>query len=431
MTSFSELGLNPTILRNLEAEGYTTPTPIQEQSIPSLMDGRDLMGIAQTGTGKTAAFALPLLHRLAADKRPAGQRCARVLVLAPTRELAAQIEASFKTYGRGLGLRTALVFGGVGDRPQARTMASGVDILVATPGRLMDHMGQGNIRLDGTQAVVLDEVDRMLDIGFIHAIRRVMSMVPKERQTLFFSATLPPDIKALAAAFLVDPVEVQVTPVASTGERVEQRVLHIPGPEKRHWLVRLLQEPEVNRAIVFTRTKHRADQVTKHLEMAGVGAAAIHGNKSQGQRERALGAFRNGRVSVLVATDIAARGIDVDGVSHVFNYDLPDVAEAYVHRIGRTARAGADGLAISFCEPDQRGDWRQIENLIKRRVSVIDPVTGHAGPPPEPYQAREPRPASQQRPRYRSGPPRSSGGGQGHGAGQSGRGDQQRHTANR
>ncbi len=370
MTQFSALGLATPLLDALTAENYATPTPIQAQSIPHVLTGRDLLGIAQTGTGKTAAFALPILHRLAANPRPVAPHSCRVLVLAPTRELASQIRESFVTYGRNLRLTSTTVFGGVDMRRQERVMARGVDILVATPGRLVDHLGQRTIRLDRVEIVVLDEVDRMLDIGFIHAIRRVMNHVPRQRQSLFFSATLPKDIASLAAELLTDPVKVQVVPVATTAERVEQAVIHVDQPQKKAVLAKLLADPSVSRAIVFTRTKHRADQVTRHLEAAGVAAAAIHGNKSQNQRERALSGFRDGRTRVLVATDIAARGIDVDGVSHVVNFDLPDVPESYVHRIGRTGRAGAEGLAISLCDPSERSNWRAIENLIRQHVPV-------------------------------------------------------------
>ena len=371
MTHFSDLGLATPLLEALAAENYTEPTPIQAQAIPHVLAGRDLLGIAQTGTGKTAAFALPILQRLAADKRPVPPHACRVLVLAPTRELASQIEDSFATYGRNLPLSSTVVFGGVDIRRQQRAMSHGVDILVATPGRLVDHLGQRTIRLDKVEVVVLDEVDRMLDIGFIHAIRRVMSHVPKQRQSLFFSATLPKDIAALAAELLKEPAKVEITPVATTAERIAQKVVHVDQAAKKAVLAQLMREPAVTRAIVFTRTKHRADQVTRHLLGAGVEAAAIHGNKSQNNRERALAGFKDGSTKVLVATDIAARGIDVDGVSHVVNFDLPDVPETYVHRIGRTARAGAEGLAIAFCSADEAGNWRAIEKLIRQRVPVL------------------------------------------------------------
>ena len=396
LTQFTDLGLAAPLLEALRAEGYAQPTPIQAQAIPHVLAGRDLLGIAQTGTGKTAAFALPILQRLAADRRPPVPHACRALVLAPTRELASQILESFEIYGRNLRLTGAVVYGGVDIRRQQRAMARGVDVLVATPGRLIDHMGQRTIRLDRTEVVVLDEVDRMLDIGFIHAIRRVMGHVPKQRQSLFFSATLPHDIAALAAELLRDPARVTVAPVATTVERVAQRVVHVDQASKKHVLAKLVGEPAVTRAIVFTRTKHRADQVARHLVATGTEAAAIHGNKSQNNRERALAGFKDGRTRVLVATDIAARGIDVEGVSHVFNFDLPDVAESYVHRIGRTARAGADGLAIAFCAPEERGNWRDIEKLIRQQVPVLR-VEGVAAPAPEARPAPPPRPASPSR----------------------------------
>lgn len=371
MTSFSDLGLAAPLLKALAAEGYTAPTPIQAQSIPHVLAARDLLGIAQTGTGKTAAFALPILHRLAADRRQAGPHACRVLVLAPTRELASQIEDSFATYGAQLPLSATVVYGGVDIRRQQRAMSRGVDILVATPGRLVDHLGQRSIRLDQVEVVVLDEVDRMLDIGFIHAIRRVMGHIPRQRQCLFFSATLPKEIAALASEFLRDPAKVTVTPVATTAERVAQSVVHVDQAAKKAVLATILGGPDVSRAIVFTRTKHRADQVTRHLQAAGIGAAAIHGNKSQNNRERALSGFKDGSTKVLVATDIAARGIDVDAVSHVVNFDLPDVPETYVHRIGRTARAGAEGQAIAFCSADEVANLRAIERLIRQQVPVL------------------------------------------------------------
>ena len=385
MTSFAELGLAEPLLRALVAERHHIPTPIQAQAIPAIMAGRDLMGIAQTGTGKTAAFALPILHRLLNDPRRAPARGCRVLVLSPTRELASQIAESFQSYGRGTRLATAVVYGGVSLDRQVRAMARGVDVLVATPGRLDDHLRQRNIRLDGVETVVLDEVDRMLDMGFVHAVRRLLGLLPAARQSLFFSATMPREIAGLADDLLTDPVRVAITPAAATVERVEQRVIHVAQADKRPLLTALLGDAAVTRALVFTRTKHRADQVTRHLEGAGIDAAAIHGNKSQNQRERALAGFRGGRTRVLVATDVAARGIDVDGISHVVNFDLPDVPEAYVHRIGRTARAGAAGLAISFCDGAERGAWRGIEAAIRQRVPVMEhaavPTAGLPGAP--------------------------------------------------
>jgi ATP-dependent RNA helicase RhlE len=378
MTDFSGLGLCPPLLKALAAEGYTTPTPIQAQSIPHALAGRDLQGIAQTGTGKTAAFALPILQRLANDRRAPVPGACRALVLSPTRELAAQIAESFRAYGRHLGLRVTLMFGGVPKGKQARAMAGGVDVLVATPGRLIDHMQDRTVRLDRVEVLVLDEADHMLDLGFIIPIRRIAAALPKQRQTLFFSATMPKEIAALAESMLRDPVHVAVSPVATTAERVEQRVIFVEASRKRHVLFDLLTDDTAGRTLVFTRTKHGADRVVKHLAESGVAAAAIHGNKSQGQRERALAAFRAGQTRVLVATDIAARGIDVEGVTHVINFELPNVPESYVHRIGRTARAGAAGIAISLCDNTERPFLRSIEKLIRARVPVMDPNIARA-----------------------------------------------------
>ena len=372
-TTFEGLGLAAPLLKALTTEGYTAPTPIQLQAIPHVLQGRDVQGIAQTGTGKTAAFALPILHRLLADKRQAKPRSCRVLVLSPTRELASQIVESFRAYGRNAGLRSALIFGGVPKGRQAKAMAGGVDILVATPGRLLDHMHDGAVQLGSVEVLVLDEADHMLDLGFIVPIRKIVSTIPTARQTLFFSATMPKEISALAGAMLRDPVHVAVTPVATTAERVEQRVIFVEAARKRQVLADLLKRGGMERTLVFTRTKHGADRVTQHLEAVGMPAAAIHGNKSQPQRERALAHFKEGRVKVLVATDIAARGIDVDGVTHVVNFDLPNIPEAYVHRIGRTARAGHAGIAISFCDSTERAFLRGIEKLIKTRLSVDEP----------------------------------------------------------
>ena len=386
------------------AEQYTSPTPIQAQAIPHVLAGRDLLGIAQTGTGKTAAFALPILQRLAATSgRPARRTC-RALVLAPTRELASQINESFRVYGRGLKLSSTVVFGGVTAGPQIRALGAGVDIVVATPGRLLDHLDQGNIRLDQIEILVLDEVDRMLDMGFILPVRRVVRASPAARQTLVFSATMPSDIRKLAAELLRDPVEVAVTPVASTVELIEQRVIQVDTRNKPELLAELLADRSITRALVFTRTKRGADRVTRHLETAGVGAAAIHGNKSQGQREQALAAFRTGRTRVLVATDIAARGIDVDGVSHVINFELPNVPESYVHRIGRTARAGASGKAISFCDAEERQHLRGIEALIRQRLFVEDRRGSLGGFARTNVAAAAPVPAYQERERERQRP---------------------------
>jgi ATP-dependent RNA helicase RhlE len=370
VTQFQDLGLSAPILKALAAEGYTTPTPIQAQAIPLLMDGQDLIGLAQTGTGKTAAFALPILHRLNLQRRHAGPRACRVLVLAPTRELAAQIGDSFRAYGKFLGFSTAVVFGGASMFRQKEIMSRGVDVLVATPGRLIDHIGERSITLDKVEMLVLDEADHMLDIGFIHALKRIAKLVPTQRQTIFFSATMPAPIEELAAQFLNDAQRIAVTPVSSTAERVEQRVIHVDHAQKANVLADLLQDNAIARALVFTRTKHGADKVKSRLEEAGHRVEALHGNKSQGQRERALLAFRKGQARLLVATEIAARGIDVDEVTHVINFDLPNVPEQYVHRIGRTARAGQTGMAISFCAPDERVFLRDIERLTKQPVEV-------------------------------------------------------------
>ena len=372
MTQFKDLGISAPILKALDAEGYVAPTPIQMQAIPVVLKGADLIGLAQTGTGKTAAFALPILDRLAANRKHAGDRACRVLVLAPTRELAAQIGDSFRTYGRFLGLSTAIVFGGASMFKQKQALHRGVDILVATPGRLLDHVSQRSVRLDKVEILVLDEADHMLDMGFIHDLRRISTLLAKERQSLFFSATMPAAIAELAAQFLHNPERVAVTPHATTADRVEQAVIHIDQKKKQELLHALLRDKTIKRALVFTRTKHGADRVVAKLESAGHPAEAIHGNKNQGQRTRALDAFKKGRARLLVATEIAARGIDVDDVSHVINFDLPNVPEQYVHRIGRTARAGQGGRAISFCAPDERSYLRDIERLTKQKVPVME-----------------------------------------------------------
>jgi len=373
MTSFNDLGLSALLLKAVAAANYTEPTPIQAQAIPPGLAGRDVLGIAQTGTGKTAAFALPILHRLASVARPAGG-APRALILAPTRELAGQIAETFRVLGRPLGTRVALLFGGVPKGRQARQLAGGVDVVVATPGRLIDHMQDRAIRLDNIQVLVLDEADHMLDLGFIIPIRRIAAAVPAKRQTMFFSATMPREISGLADAMLKDPARVSVAPVATTVDRVEQFVIFVEQSRKRHVLTGLLGEQAGGRTLVFTRTKHGADRVVKHLSEDGISAEAIHGNKSQPQRERALAAFKSGQTRVLVATDIAARGIDVTAINHVINFDLPNVPESYVHRIGRTARAGAAGVAISLCDGSERAFLRDIEKLIRTRVPVMSPT---------------------------------------------------------
>ncbi|MFA5948742.1 MAG: DEAD/DEAH box helicase [Hyphomicrobium sp.] len=395
MTTFSDLGLAAPILKALEGEGYTAPTPIQAKAIPPIMVRRDLLGIAQTGTGKTAAFALPILHYLANDPRPAPRKGCRVLVLSPTRELATQIADSFRTYGKYLGLTVAVIFGGVAHRPQVQALARGIDVLVATPGRLLDHMTERAADISGTEIFVLDEADQMLDLGFVKPIRRIVSHLSQRRQNLFFSATMPAEISGLAADLLRDPVKVAVAPVATTAERVDQRVILIEAAKKRTLLSELLTNPEMTRTLVFTRTKRGADKVARHLETGGTKVAAIHGNKSQRQRENALEDFRTSRINVLVATDIAARGIDIDLVTHVVNFELPEVPEAYVHRIGRTARAGQSGSAISFCDVEERDLLRAIERLTRQQIPHEDRRNDASivAPPrsAEPPRERDPR----------------------------------------
>lgn len=371
LTHFSDLGLAQPILKALAAKGYEVPTPIQIQSIPPLLEGRDLCGIAQTGTGKTAAFALPSLHRLSANPRPRMPGACRMLVLSPTRELASQIAESFDTYGRNLKLTTSVVFGGVPINRQIRALGQGVDILVATPGRLLDLIDQRALSLRNVEIFVLDEADQMLDLGFIHALKRIHNLLPKQRQSLFFSATMPKTIAELGDRFLTDPVKVSVAPQSTTAERVEQYVTFVNQSEKQALLTILLKREPIERCLVFTRTKHGADRVVRHLAAAGIRAAAIHGNKSQPQRDAAMAAFRSGDIRILVATDIAARGIDVGGVSHVFNFELPNVPEQYVHRIGRTARAGADGVAIGFVADDERPYLRAIEKLTRVKPTIM------------------------------------------------------------
>ena len=365
LTQFKDLGLADPILRALESAGYDTPTPIQAKLIPEMLAGRDVVGIAQTGTGKTAAFVLPLLNEVAKSHTPVAKRSCHTLIVTPTRELAAQIADNVGIYGKHIKHRCAVVVGGVKPNPQIRAMANGVDILVATPGRLLDHMSSGAIRIDKTTTVILDEADQMLDLGFLPAIRKIMSNLPQTRRTALLSATMPKQIRGLASDFLNSPVEITVTPNSKPIERIDQRVIHVPKRAKTALLLDLLGEMAYERAIVFTRTKHGADKVARHLDKGGFPAAAIHGNKSQNQRKRALEAFKTGTTGILVATDIAARGIDVDDVSHVVNFDLPNVPESYVHRIGRTARAGKEGTAIAFCDSEERGLLRDIERLIK------------------------------------------------------------------
>lgn len=413
LTLFTDFGLAEPILKALSAEGYEKPTPIQAQTIPYAMEGRDVCGIAQTGTGKTAAFALPILHRLAANPKARKPKSPRVLVLSPTRELSGQIADSFKAYGRNLRLTTEVVFGGVTISRQEKALAHGVDVLVATPGRLIDLVDRRSLSLRDIEILVLDEADQMLDLGFIHALRRIVTLLPKERQSLFFSATMPKTISTLAESFLRNPAHVAVTPVATTAERVEQSVIFVQTGRKQVLLETLLRDPAIDRVLVFTRTKHGADKVVRGLDKAGISGAAIHGNKSQPQRERALAGFRDGSCRVLVATDIAARGIDVEGVTHVINYDLPNVPESYVHRIGRTARAGATGLAISFCNDEEKAYLKDIEKLTRLKVPVMPLPEGlPAAPPPSENNDRRDhqrgRPAPHARGHQGHGQPRNS-----------------------
>ncbi len=374
-SNFSEFGLAEPIQRAVRARNHVVPTPIQARAIPELLAGRDMLGIAQTGTGKTAAFALPILHHLShgRSRGPAGKgpRAPRALILAPTRELAIQISDEFSQYGRHLDLRQTVIIGGVGQQPQVKALTRGVDILIATPGRLLDLMGQRRVALDAVEYFVLDEADRMLDMGFVRDVRRIVAALPKARQSLLFSATMPGEVARLAGEMLRDPLRVEVTPQATPVERIEQGVYHVAATGKEALLARVLDDPALSRVLVFARTKHRANRVAVRLGKSGVAAEAIHGNKSQGARQRALARFRDGDVRVLVATDIAARGIDVEGVTHVINFELPNVPESYVHRIGRTARAGAGGVALSFCDLAERDYLRDIERLIRRRLTVI------------------------------------------------------------
>ena len=371
-STFDSLGLHPALERALAEKGYDRPTPIQQASIPALLAGRDVLGCAQTGTGKTAAFALPLLHGFAKQARKPAARSVRVLVLVPTRELALQVADSFEQYGKHVPHTRAVVLGGVPQGAQVRKLAAGVDVLVATPGRLLDLIQQKHVHLGAVEALVLDEADRMLDLGFLPDVKRLVALCPQKRQTLLFSATMPANIRGLAGKVLRDPVEVAVAPVSSTAEGVSQFVLFVGHKDKRALLSEVLRDPTMTRALVFTRTKRGANRVAEHLERNRVPVGVIHGNKSQGARVRALEAFRQGNARVLVATDIAARGIDVQDVTHVINFELPQDPESYVHRIGRTARAGRRGVALSFCDASEREALRDIERLTGKRLRVVD-----------------------------------------------------------
>jgi superfamily II DNA/RNA helicase len=412
LTSFNDFGLAEPILRALAQENYITPTPIQSQTIPLAAQGRDVIGIAQTGTGKTAAFALPILNRLLAKRERPERKSCRVLVLSPTRELASQIADSFRAYGRHIRpLAVEIAIGGVPINRQARALARGIEVLVAPPGRLLDLVNSRALRLDQIEVLVLDEADRMLDMGFIHDIKRIVAMLPPARQTLFFSATMPQEITRLADHMLREPARVAVTPQSTTVERIAQRVILTEKASKQALLTELLKSEPVERVLVFTRTKHGADKVVRGLQKGGFTAEAIHGNKSQNQRERVLAAFRKGSLRTLVATDIAARGIDVDGVSHVINYDLPNVPESYVHRIGRTARAGAEGVAISFCDYEEAAYLRDIERAIRMAIPATNRRTGKR-PEPQPearHQAAERHDGRPQRNKSRQRPHGGSG----------------------
>jgi ATP-dependent RNA helicase RhlE len=395
---FNQLGLIDPILLAVAEQGYTTPTPIQQQAIPILLQKKDLLGCAQTGTGKTAAFAIPILQLLYTEKTHSTG--IKVLILTPTRELAIQINESFEAYGKYTKISHTVIFGGVSQVPQVSTLKRGVDVLIATPGRLLDLINQGYISLRHIQIFVLDEADRMLDMGFIHDVKRVITKIPAKRQTLFFSATMPPEIQKLADVLLHKPSKVEVTPVSSTVDAIEQRLYYVGKTDKNKLLLHLLKDETIKTALVFTRTKHGADKVVKVLHTYGITAAAIHGNKSQNARQNALSSFKNGSIRVLVATDIAARGIDIDELSHVINFELPEVPETYVHRIGRTGRAGNTGIALSFCDIDEKLELRDIQKVIGKVIPVEGnnpfPLAADAKPSP-------PAPKQQQRPNFKRG----------------------------
>jgi len=371
MSKFADLGLRDAILRAVEEGGYTEMTPIQRRAIPNVLEGKDLIAIAQTGTGKTAAFSLPIIQMLLKGEGKRNSKAARSLILAPTRELAVQIADNIRAYTKYLHLRIALVYGGASSKPQIKSMLAGVDILIATPGRLLDLTNQRHIDLSQVEFLVLDEADRMLDMGFIRDIKKIIAYLPKKRQTVMFSATMSKTVEKLANSILYNPVRVEVNPEATTAEKVEQHVLMVPKSRKRDLLVHMLKDASIKRVLIFTRTKHGANRVALHLEKRGISSGAIHGNKSQNARQKALNAFRSGQIRALVATDVAARGIDVDGVTHVINFDLPNEPESYVHRIGRTARAGATGISLSFCDHEERDYLRDIEKIIRQKVPLM------------------------------------------------------------
>ena len=416
-TTFTDLGLASSVLQALEARKHSIPTPIQRDAIPSLIKGRDMLGIAQTGTGKTGAFTLPMLHHFSQNPRPKGQRGTRALILAPTRELAIQIGDEFKAYSYKMGLHHTVIFGGVSQKPQVEALRRGVDVIVATPGRLLDLMSQPNVDvgLQSLEYFVLDEADRMLDMGFIKDIRKILKVIPRNRQTLLFSATMPKEIAKLSGDVLRDPLRVEVTPQSTPIERIKQTVYHVDMKRKRELLQQIMSDPDMSRVIVFTRTKHRANRVAEHLNSAGIEAAAIHGNKSQTARQNALKNFKSGALRVLVATDIAARGIDIDRISHVVNFELPNEPESYVHRIGRTARAGKSGSAISFCDASERGYLGMIQKLIGMKIEIVgDGPVGPDQAPPTPGAKRQLKRKPQVSNQRRAGSKTDGGSGQQH-----------------
>ena len=402
MTTFNELGLSEPILKAVSAEGYNNPTPIQAKAIPTLLKGQDIIGIAQTGTGKTAAFVLPILHDIVEQKRKRAPKMCSALILSPTRELASQIVDNINSYAKFTDITTTLVVGGVRPKQQIKALTAGVDIVVATPGRLLDHINAGVVIMTKAHSLVIDEADQMLDLGFLPDIRRIVGKLPTKRQTALLSATMPMQIKKLAKDLLNKPVEISVAAVSKPIERIEQSVRHVEKGDKRSVLAEILSQPEVKRTVVFSRTKHGADRICKNLNTAKIKAAAIHGNKSQNQRDRVMNEFRTGEIAVLVATDVAARGIDIDGITHVINFDLPNMPESYVHRIGRTARAGKSGVAISFCDTSERGYLKDIEKLIGNRL----PIEGEA--PAETTGSEQPAaPKANNKPAKRNGPSRN------------------------
>ncbi|MCF6196367.1 MAG: DEAD/DEAH box helicase, partial [Emcibacter sp.] len=378
MTKFVELGLREAVLRAVEEGGYENMTPIQTQAIPNVLEGKDLIAVAQTGTGKTAAFSLPIIQMLLKGEGKRQAKVARSLILAPTRELAVQIAENIRAYAKYVHLRIALVYGGASAKPQIKSMMPGVDILIATPGRLLDLTNQRHIDLGQVEYLVLDEADRMLDMGFIRDIKKIIAYLPKKRQTLMFSATMPASVEKLASSILYKPFRIDVAPAATTAEKVDQHVLMVPKSRKRDLLAHMLKDEAVTRVLVFTRTKHGANRVSKHLDRLGVSSGALHGNKSQNARQKALNEFRSGAIRALVATDVAARGIDVDGVTHVINFDLPNEPESYVHRIGRTARAGESGISLSFCDHEERAYLRDIEKIIRQKIPLMTDHPYHA-----------------------------------------------------